>query len=517
MNRNTIIKLTVTLVSATLLTSCNDWFDIRLDTELVSEDFWKNKSDVESCVAACYRAMEERDVMERFIVWGEMRSDNVLAGYNTTNDISYILKANIDASNGYTNWGSFYSVINDCNTVLQNAPGVMGIDPNFKQGELRAYMAEAMTVRALSYFWLVRTFKDVPFITQPYTDDTRSFLVAQTDGDIIIDSLLTGLEAISGNDAKAVFSSTSNTKGRVTQKTLWTLMADMYLWRNNYDKCIEYCDKVLNTNTNPLHLETASVYNRNVYGEGNSTESIFELQFDAYTPNYVVNEMYGTMGGQTAYNNLSSLDFKKYPLFESTDLRQKDAFWGETSASIIPIKKYVAYRKESSSPSVVASDYVQNANTQHWILYRLADVYLMKAEALVERNGSGDLQKAIEMVGKTYDRANPSKGIGTLKLSDYNSQASMRELVFDERQREFLFEGKRYFDILRRIRREGNLQSTVSTYLLRKYVSQDQTTVLTRLNTLNALYLPINKDELKVNTLLVQNPFYKQTSDVEQK
>ena len=89
--------------------------------------------------------------------------------------------------------------------------------------------------------------------------------------------------------------------------------------------------------------------------------------------------------------------------------------------------------------------------------------------------------------------------------------------MFDERQREFLFEGKRYFDLLRRIRRTGDLSNVVSTYLLRKYESQDQATVLTRLNTLNALYLPIHKDELKVNKLLNQNPFYATSNDIGKK
>jgi len=68
---------------------------------------------------------------------------------------------------------------------------------------------------------------------------------------------------------------------------------------------------------------------------------------------------------------------------------------------------------------------------------------------------------------------------------------------------------------LRRVRRHGDLNNIVSTYLLRKYESQDQATVMTRLNTLNALYLPVNRDELKVNKLLKQNPFYATTGDID--
>ncbi|MGI6224268.1 MAG: RagB/SusD family nutrient uptake outer membrane protein [Prevotella sp.] len=499
-------------------TSCESWFDIKPESELVAEDFWKSESDVESAMAACYRAMLEPDFMERLIVWSEVRSDNVLQGTNATTDISNILNANVEASNSYTSWGAFYTVINYCNTVLENAPLVRDVDPEFKEGELRSYIAEAKTLRALCYFYLVRTFDNVPYITEAYTDDTQEFEVPQTDGDAIIDSLLLDLESISENYAKSVYSTTSMTKGRITQKAMWTLMADMYLWRNNYDKCIEYCEKVLTTTTNPLELESSTDYNRLVFGTGNSAESIFELEFDSDTPDYVVNEMYGNSGGRYSYNQLSSLNFANYSLFidRNSDLRYKDALYANSSATIIPIKKYVAYRNENSSGTVSAGDYVTNENTQNWIFYRLSDVYLMEAEALVERNQGDDLSEAISLVSKTYDRANPNKGTNSLSLSDYSSQSAMRDLVFDERQREFLFEGKRYYDILRRVRRLGNLESIVSTYLIRKYMSQDQATVETRLNDLNALYMPINENELNVNKLLVQNPFYETSSDIEQ-
>ena len=499
-------------------TSCDDWFDIKPETELVEEDFWKSKSDVESAVTACYRAMEEPSFMERLIVWSEVRSDNVLKGTSLTSDMNDILNATLDASNGYTSWGPFYTVINYCNTVLEKAPVVRNLDPNFKEGELRSYIAEVKTLRALCYFYLVRTFNNVPYITQAYTDDTREFSVPQTNGDNLVDSLILDLEGISDNYAKSVYSNTGDTKGRITAKAMWSLLADMYLWRNNYDKCIDYCDRVLNTSTNPLSQESSTDYNRLVFGTGNSKESIFELQFDTETPNYVLNEMYGTTGGRYSYNQLSSLDFSNYDLFidRNSDLRYKDHLYVGGSSQIIPIKKYVSYRENNNSGSVSASDYVTNANTQHWIFYRLSDIYLMKAEALVERNSGTDLTDALVLVSKTYDRANPSAGTGSLSASDYSSQSQMRELVFNERQREFLFEGKRYYDLLRRIRREGNLGSIVSTYLMRKYNSQDQATVTTRLNTLNALYMPINENELKVNRELKQNPFYEQSSDIEQ-
>ena len=96
------------------------------------------------------------------------------------------------------------------------------------------------------------------------------------------------------------------------------------------------------------------------------------------------------------------------------------------------------------------------------------------------------------------------------------SQSVIRDLVFDERQREFLFEGKRYFDIVRRARREGSVTALVNTYLLRKYVamSLNQTTVLSKINDIDAIYMPIHQDELRLNSLLEQNAFYKTSEDI---
>ena len=138
----------------------------------------------------------------------------------------------------------------------------------------------------------------------------------------------------------------------------------------------------------------------------------------------------------------------------------------------------------------------------------------MKAEALV---GIGtDLQGALDLVSKTFDRANPDLGSGSLSISNYNTQSAMRNLVFDERQREFLFEGKRYFDLLRRIRREdGKPANVVNAYLLKKYSKLDNTTTKSKLSELNALYMPINVDELRANTALKQNPFYVTSSNIE--
>ena len=118
-------KITIVFLSALFLcplVSCEDWFGIVPDSDMVLEDFWKKKADVLSGIGACYRAMNEDAFMRRLIVWGEVRSDNMIPGKSTEDNLSYMLSANINASNEYARWGCFYTVINYCNTVIKYAP-----------------------------------------------------------------------------------------------------------------------------------------------------------------------------------------------------------------------------------------------------------------------------------------------------------------------------------------------------------------------------------------------------------
>lgn len=496
------------------LTACEDWFDIRPKSETIFEDYWNYEDDVLSVVGSCYRIMNEPEFMERLIVWGELRSDNVIGNSNVNDDIKNILELNLTATTSYTKWEKFYTAINYCNTVIENAPIVRDRDPNFTENELNAYIAEVKGLRALLYFHLVRAFRDIPLITKGIIDDTAPMEVAQSDPDYVIDYLIKDLRSVEEN-AVSAWGRDDYTKGRITRNAIRTIIADMYLWRNNYDSCVIYCDKVLDDRTSGLTLESSSQYNRNVFIQGNSTESIFELQFDeGNIANYVINEMYGVSGGRAGVNvgQLIALDFSPIALFGPTDLRGKDAFYYSEGAAIFPIKKYIAYRVETSSSEIRLSDYRHVIGPVNWIFYRLSDIYLMKAEALVERARGTDLSDALGLVSKTYDRANPDLPSGSLNPATYASQEAMRNLVFDERQREFIFEGKRYYDLLRRINREG-LSNIVTTYLMKKYTKLDPSTARSKLSDINALYVPINQDELKLNSLLKQNKFYETNSN----
>ena len=507
------IWILLAILPAFMLVSCEDWFAQEPESEMVYEDFWQKKGDVLSGMGACYRAMLEESVVKRMMVWGELRSDNILPGKSTEEHLSLLLSANINSANEYARWGSLYTVINYCNTLIDNAPKVRDLDPDFSEKELRQYLAEAKALRSYCYFMLVRTFRDIPYIEQAYSDDSRDFSVPQTPEAVVLDTLMATLRSVE-NDAVTEYSQVLYNKGRITQKAVWALMADIALWKNDYETCVAYCDKILESSNNALSLERASTYFRHLFFDGNSDESLWELQFDNNTLNWAVRDLYGASDNDAKLSSYQFTLTAGSTLFNEKDLRKKNAMVEKDG--FMMIKKYVAHLSQPNVEIIRDNNFSwRGTSDANWIIYRLPDIYLMKAEALAELGGADNLAQAVELVSKTYDRANPDVTAGSLQ-GLYTSQTQVRDLVFDERQREFLFEGKRYFDLMRRMRREGTPTATINTYLINKYVAMniDRNTVMSKLNDVDAIYMPIHDDELRVNTLLEQNRFYKISSDI---
>jgi hypothetical protein len=187
-------------------------------------------------------------------------------------------------------------------------------------------------------------------------------------------------------------------------------------------------------------------------------------------------------------------------IYDKYDIRDVESFDLEKTS----INKYVCiYIDEKDKPVYPVNSY------PNWIFYRLTDVMLMEAEALVERNDSidkvpVDLKKAFDLSSSVYRRSNMKAEVLEFK-GNYSTQDGLRSFVLVERQRELMFEGKRWFDLVRKARREGD-NSAMLDLATRKYISPGS--VKSKWMKPDMLYLPIHEDELKVNPLLHQNPEY---------
>ncbi len=548
-------------------TSCDDFLTILPMNEIVHEKYWLEEADVNSTLNSCYSLLESTDCISRMIVWGELRSDNMEVGSNAPNDIQQILKENLLETNGFTKWDSFYKVINNCNTVIRFAPDVAAIDPNFTPSELRATIAEATTLRSLCYFYLIRTFRDVPYITQPSVEDNQEYIVPASKFDTVLDSIIRDVEAVKNDAVRSYGEKSEENTCRITRWACYALLADMYLWKGDYQKCIDYCDLVIdrkiqeyeeerekNPTTITMELygdkfplisearagnNTGGTAYNEIFGEGNSFESIFELAFirNSGQTNSTISNYYGSSSndnGQLAVPSYFSegIDNGTNEYFHRTDCRYLENFKVGTSKNNITkyVNENISFRTGNTTGTLPTPETrKRTSEIANWIIYRLTDVMLMRAEAEVELAGNlnpdtqatdeqiDHYRRAFASVMAVWRRGNNMRTAtrDTLVFNDYaGSRQAMENLVFDERQRELMFEGKRWFDLVRLCRREGD-NSRMIAKVLSKF-KQDQASIKIRLGAQDALYYPYNRQELKMNKLLIQNPAYKTGDNFEQ-
>lgn len=543
------IFLTGTLALAAslggLTVSCGDFLDITPLNAVVVQNYWEKKSEVESVITSCYYHMQDAGFAQRVIAWGEVRGDNLTSSSTMEADNKEMYDFyinNITADNSWTSWADFYNVINLCNTILHYAPEAQVKDGNYSMEELHTHEAEAKAIRALCYFYLVRSFKKLPLVTQATIDDDETFQVAASSADEVLDQIVEDLEWAKYYiwDRK-FFDTSAERKGRFNKQSVKALLADIYLWRGDYARCAQYCKEIMDekmADYKTMQKEIAEGNYTTVASDGylalyrgypllddsysahyaylmnfsyeNSFESIFELQYD-YENREKGNE--GILNLYGKHDEISGLllsasylasqssgalfaDANDVRLFENTS-------YNGTSSNSYPVCKYRMQIVETNGGIIQAT----RATAENWIVYRLTDIMLMRAEALAYMNDEEGHEEAFELVAAVNARA--CSGRTTLVYD----AGQIKTLVLEERQRELMFEGKRWYDLMRMVLHSENPTATMgtlrSTYLLRKYQSGGRDAVA-RIGSLDNLYLPINQAEIDVNPLLEpdQNPAY---------
>ena len=566
-------------------TSCDDFLTIYPSNEITEEQFWEDRTDLESGIRGCWKQFISQDIMERMVVWGECRSDNFDLMTESWDDMKDLMNANLLETNSLFSWSAFYKTINFCNKVLQYGPLVVERDKSFTSEDWKPVEAEMKALRALNYFYLVRTFREIPFEFNPIGSehDVKEHSGRQFKAEVVLDSIINDVEAVKDNGMRQYTNELDN-KGRFTRESIYTLLADMYLWRaaknaspdsvakygsksqDDYQKVIEYCDAVLDmymerydrdnpmgggtsseNNENPYHLIRMNanggtqdvvddVYDE-IFVQKNSRESILELQFDGSTNSNTCLYNYRDNNGlyrhrdnntgllqasapcQTVTRNIDNTS----GLFSQSDIRRwQSLVYTEAGQRVYSIGKYT-YQSITHDNLEDNSEGTENAFiptgsfNSNWIIYRLSDVLLMKAEAITRLDAptTEQLQDAFNCVTMILYRSNPSVTTDRDKLSftDYQEPSQLFDLVMRERRREFFGEGKRWFDLVRMAEHDGTTTNML-TLLLTKYATNTNA-VRAKLASMNSLYSPVYENELKVNPNLHQNPAWEKEETIE--
>ena len=486
------------LILISAFCSCKKYLDLQPADGIIRQNFWKTKEQAEAAVIGCYASLlgppsgvSDAPLSEYFFLWGELRADMLTPSTGINAGELDVMNVNILPTNSLTNWRSVYRTINYCNTVIDFAPQVLENDKTFTQEKLNAYLAEAKTLRALMYFYLVRSFRDVPLKLNATSSDEQLEQLPKSTAAEVLNQIVKDLSE-SEAALPLTYNDKATDKGRITRYTLNALQADVYLWMEKYPEVITACDKIISSGKFGLIPGSSNWFNT-VYVNGNSYESIFEFQFDRQK----LNSFY-TM-------------FRTRPRYISSGVVLDDIFTGDGQND----RKDLRF----DGASVRANDgiiwkYVGVDNTSflaqeesytHWFVYRYPDVLLMKAEALA-KTGKG--QDALDIIYRIRNRANALPD--TDKSVSPDDTEGILDFILDERAREFAYEGKRWYDLLRHAKRDNYKRIDILLNMVSKTVPADrQQSAIAKFRDVNSHYFPIYEYELETDKNLVQNPFYK--------
>ena len=563
-----------------MLASCLDTI-ILPDDKTVDEDFWQTKSDVSSMVNAAYSAMASNDVLTRLIVWGGFRSDELVLATSpsgsTYDALAEMAAVNMQTTNMFGAWASVYSVINRCNIVLERAEEVQQVDPNYTEGDYLTDRSQMLALRALCYFFLVRNYRDVPYITEAYMNSSQNMQVPQSTPAYVLGRGIEDLEEAAKNSVKASGFSTGEWQrvGWFTDDGINALLADIYLWRASlthsdadYQRCVDYCDLVIESKkkqhvpgrneveVKEYPLADAVAEYTELFVNQNAEESIFELQSRSNLAVIQYYYKYGNISSGEGYLKAAQIfgaasskvaNLQAGQVFSSNDLRYYASCYDVTSDGNLDVRKMISPNALTSKTSQRRETSVNyGGSNQNYIIYRLTDIMLMKAEALVQQVDTTmetAQQKELLRVPFTLVQAVNTRSLAQDNLTDsmtwnvyqnYDKE-QMELLVMQERQRELCFEGKRWYDLMRYSYRhvdydaskydkllvdlnETNQLGTISQDMKKLMIrsrGSDGSAVAAKMQNEAYLYMPVPNSDIIVCPLLRQNPAYKNTNDFE--
>jgi hypothetical protein len=479
--------------------SCNKYLELRPQDGITSDKFWQTKEQLSAAVIGVYSSLLTgnggKAPAEDFFLWGEIRADFIQPGAGITADELSITNGAILPTNSIISWQPMYRVINLCNNVLDFGPGVLAKDNTLTQTQLNAYLGEMLAIRSLMYFYLVRTYGDVPLKLKSTATDNDLQQLAKTDKATILKQIVADLKKAESY-ATPSYSDNASDKGRINQFTINTIQADVYLWMDNYTDAIAACDKVISSGKYALVPGDANWFSK-LYVTGNSVEGIFELQYDTQVLNPYFSMFSPTLAKYRFKADPNIVD--NYYTVDPIDPNNFDirGFDVAIHAADQSIYKYVAY--SSTSLRTVDVSYA------HWIVYRYADVLLMKAEACINASRGQD---ALDLISQVRTRAH------ALITSSQSPAASdvggLTSYLLAERAREFAFEGKRWYDLLRIAKRNNFARIDVLIAAATESVpGLYRQSAIAKLSDPNSLYFPVPQGDIQTDPNLVQNPYYK--------
>lgn len=404
------------------MTSCGDsFFDLEPASSVTIDKVYKTASDYNVAVIGCYAKLQSQ--VNFYTECCEYRSDNLSLGAPTagTQDRYDIDHFTEKPSNGILSsyWANFNNNVYRCNLLLDQIDGA-----NFAENLKKQYKGEAMFIRALNYFNMYRIWGGVP-ATKHVVSAAEALKVARYSDEQMFD-LITGdlKEIVDNNYLPETYSSAD--MGRATSGAAKALLGKVYLTFHKWTEAKDILSQLIGKYQ--LVSPIAQVFN---VDNKNNNEIIFAVHFNKEIEGEGHSYWYNLTNASDDTNQTSSL----LNTFPTGDARKDLITYVQVEKNVRLMNKF--YDTKSPTFKTVGNDQ---------ILLRYADVLLMYAEALNEiQYDASEGSLALKYLNAVRQRA----GISNLTVKQLPTQEKFRKGILVERQREFPYEGQRWFDLVR--------------------------------------------------------------------
>lgn len=404
------------------MTSCGDsFFDLEPASSVTIDKVYKTASDYNVAVIGCYAKLQSQ--VNFYTECCEYRSDNLSLGAPTagTQDRYDIDHFTEKPSNGILSsyWANFNNNVYRCNLLLDQIDGA-----NFAENLKKQYKGEAMFIRALNYFNMYRIWGGVP-ATKHVVSAAEALKVARYSDEQMFDLIARDLkEIVDNNYLPETYSSAD--MGRATSGAAKALLGKVYLTFHKWTEAKDILSQLIGKYQ--LVSPIAQVFN---VDNKNNNEIIFAVHFNKEIEGEGHSYWYNLTNASDDTNQTSSL----LNTFPTGDARKDLITYVQVEKNVRLMNKF--YDTKSPTFKTVGNDQ---------ILLRYADVLLMYAEALNEiQYDASEGSLALKYLNAVRQRA----GISNLTVKQLPTQEKFRKGILVERQREFPYEGQRWFDLVR--------------------------------------------------------------------
>lgn len=525
-----LVVLPLTGISEVLFTSCADLDQSSL-SNIDKDDFYKSESDLQVALNGVYQILTDRQIAgemhgiynNELIYFNDLQSEYARRGKANSADIAEIANFAITPTNSFveSTWLVHYTGINRANILIDKTEANREIAETVRTNTIN----QAKFLRALFYFDLVRYYGDVPLALH----DGEAEGAARTPQDDVFKQIVADLkdaESLPQNALTSVASGDAAT-GLLAKVYLWWAQADTeYSLANQkelYKKAVESADNLIKTKRHDLNEKFCDNWSLD---KKDNSELLFTAEHLFGVNRNVTGHCVFSTGFVNGSNNfpvIAAVDNSVRNTFDDTDQRRDatvvDHLWNpytnrDFEFERVRFRKYIDTLYMASYPNA----YESGQNTSSSVL-RYAEVLLVKAEA--ENEANGPTAAAYEAINKVRRRAywNPwkqeylSPTDGSKVELEGLTKEQFREALQQERHREFMLEGTRWFDL----KRWHILVKTIKEKVNRN----DEYGELKYKNiSFKHYFLPIPSDQIILNPNLKQNWGYEGetgTSTYEQK